>query len=116
MRAFFQHREATGLPALDTLMQDLRYAFRTLRRDAGSTVLAILIAGIGIGAGSTVFSVVNALLLRPLPFRDPGRWYGSPQGKTIAPKPSTTRTCGNRISHSAIWRAGPASTARATRN
>jgi predicted permease len=39
----------------------------------GSTVLAILIAGIGIGSASTVFSVVNALLLRPLPFRDPGR-------------------------------------------
>jgi predicted permease len=68
-----QHREAKGWPALDTLMQDLRYAFRTLRRDAGSTVFAILIAGIGIGASSTVFSVVNALLLRPLPFRDPGR-------------------------------------------
>jgi hypothetical protein len=50
MRGFFQHREARGLPALDTLMQDLRYAFRTLRRNAGSTVLAILIAGIGIGA------------------------------------------------------------------
>jgi predicted permease len=65
--------KAKTLPGLDTLMQDLRYAFRTLRRDAGSTVLAILIAGIGIGASSTVFSVVNALLLRPLPFRDPGR-------------------------------------------
>ncbi len=68
-----QHREARGLPALETLMQDLRYAFRTLRRDVGSTVFAILIAGIGIGASSTIFSVVNALLLRPLPFRDPGR-------------------------------------------
>jgi predicted permease len=65
--------KAKTLPGLDTLMQDLRYAFRTLRRDAGSTVLAILIAGIGIGASSTVFSIVNALLLRPLPFRDPGR-------------------------------------------
>jgi predicted permease len=68
-----QHREARGLPALETLMQDLRYAFRTLRRDVGSTVFAILIAGIGIGASSTIFSAVNALILRPLPFRDPGR-------------------------------------------
>jgi predicted permease len=65
--------KAKTLPGLGTLMQDLRYAFRTLWRDVGSTVLAILIAGIGIGASSTVFSVVNALLLRPLPFCDPGR-------------------------------------------
>ena len=44
-----------------------------MRRNAGSTVFAILIAGLGIGGASTVFSVVNALLLRPLPFRDPGQ-------------------------------------------
>ena len=67
------HREARGLPALDTILQDLRYTFRTLRRDAGFTTFAILIVGLGIGASSTVFSVVNALLLRPLPFRDPGQ-------------------------------------------
>ena len=55
------------------LAQDLRHSFRGMRRDAGFTAFAILIAGLGIGASSTVFSVVNALLLRPLPFRDPGR-------------------------------------------
>ena len=55
------------------LAQDLRYSSRGLRRDAGFTAFTILIAGLGIGASSTVFSVVNALLLRPLPFRDPGR-------------------------------------------
>jgi predicted permease len=55
------------------LAQDLRYAFRGMRRDAAFTAFVILIAGLGIGASSTVFSVVNALLLRPLPFRDPGR-------------------------------------------
>jgi predicted permease len=68
-----QHREARGLPALETLMRDLHFTFRTLRRDVGSTVFAILITGIGIGASSTMFSVVNTLLLRPLPFHDPGR-------------------------------------------
>ena len=68
-----QRRETSGLPALETVIQDLRYAYRTLRRDVGSTMFAILITGIGIGASSTMFSVVNALLLRPLPFRDPGR-------------------------------------------
>jgi predicted permease len=55
------------------LMQDLHHSFRGMRRDAGFTAFTILIAGLGIGASSTVFSVVNALLLRPLPFRDSGR-------------------------------------------
>jgi predicted permease len=53
------------------LLQDLRYTLRTLRRDAGFAVFAILIAGLGIGASATVFSVVNTLLLRPLPFERP---------------------------------------------
>ena len=53
------------------LLHDLRYTFRTLRRDAGFAVFAILIAGLGIGASATVFSVVNPLLLRPLPFEKP---------------------------------------------
>ncbi len=57
--------------AFPHLLQDLRYTFRTLRRDVGFTVFAILIAGLGIGASATVFSVVNTLLLRPLPFEKP---------------------------------------------
>jgi len=56
-----------------TLVQDLRYAIRTLRRDTGFAIFAIAIAGLGIGASATVFSVLNALLLRPLPFDDPER-------------------------------------------
>jgi predicted permease len=58
---------------IESLIQDLRYGFRGMRRNAGSTVFAILIVGLGIGGASTIFSVVNALLLRPLPFRDPGQ-------------------------------------------
>jgi predicted permease len=53
------------------LLQDLRYTARTLRRDAGFAVFAILIAGLGIGASVIVFSVVDTLLLRPLPFARP---------------------------------------------
>jgi predicted permease len=58
---------------LDSFVKDLRYSFRSLRRDAGFAAFAILIVGLGIGASSTLFSVVNALLLRPLPFKDPQR-------------------------------------------
>jgi predicted permease len=57
--------------SLDLLLRDLRYTFRTMRRDAAFTAFVILIAGLGIGASSTVFSVVNTLLLRPLPFAEP---------------------------------------------
>jgi predicted permease len=67
------HREVRGLPFLETLAQDLRYTVRTLRRDSSFAIFAILIVGLGIGASCTIFSVVNALLLRPLPFRDPRR-------------------------------------------
>jgi len=58
---------------LSDAAQDLRYAFRGMRREAGFAAFVILIAGLGIGASSTMFSLVNALLLRPLPFRDAGR-------------------------------------------
>ncbi|MGO4883469.1 MAG: ABC transporter permease [Bryobacteraceae bacterium] len=57
----------------DGILRDLRYTFRTLRRDPGFAAFAVLIVGLGIGASATVFSVVNALLLRPLPFHEPER-------------------------------------------
>jgi hypothetical protein len=64
------HREIRALPFLDTLRQDLRYTFRTMRQNAGFTAFAILIIGVGVGASSTIFSVVNTMLLRPLPLHD----------------------------------------------
>ncbi|HET9319490.1 MAG TPA: ABC transporter permease [Bryobacteraceae bacterium] len=64
---------ARHFPTIDSIRQDLRYTFRALGRDRAFTTFAVLIVGLGIGASSTVFSIVNTLLLRPLPFRDPGR-------------------------------------------
>ncbi len=68
-----QQRGARGLPWLDVLLQDLRYMFRTLRRDPVFAIVAVLILGLGIGANVAVFSVVNTLLLRQLPFSEPSR-------------------------------------------
>jgi predicted permease len=71
---------------MNDLAQDLRHAFRGMRRDAGFTTFVILIAGLGIGASSTIFSVVNALLLRPLPFHDADRlvWIANEEWSTQA--------------------------------
>ncbi|MEP6494281.1 MAG: ABC transporter permease [bacterium] len=63
-------------------LQDLRYALRTFRRSAGLTIVIVASLAIGIGANTAVFSVVNALLLKPLPYPDPDRltvlWLRSP--------------------------------------
>ena len=82
-----QSMEMWGWGRLDQLGQDLRYGFRGMRRNAGSTVFAILIVGLGIGGASTVFSVVNALLLRPLPFRDPGQLVWISNGENYSAQP-----------------------------
>jgi predicted permease len=78
-----RHREARTFMNLDILRQDLKYTLRTLRRDPGFTVVAVLILALAIGANVAVFSVVNNLMLRPLPFRDAQQltWIAPPPTK-----------------------------------
>jgi putative ABC transport system permease protein len=67
------HRGTRGFPRPDGWLRDVRYSLRTMRRDAGLTIFAVLIVGLGVGASVTVFSVVNAMWLRPLPFANPAQ-------------------------------------------
>jgi len=78
-----KHREARGLMTLDILGHDIRYTLRTLGRDRGFTAVAVLILALAIGANIAVFSVVNTILLRPLPFPNAQQlvWIAPPPAK-----------------------------------
>jgi len=81
-RAKEEGREARGVSFLEHLIQDLRFGVRMMLRSPGFTALAVLSLGLGIGANTAIFTLVNDLMLKSLPVRDPqqlvsfGRQYG----------------------------------------
>src|SRR5271168_4409075 len=68
-----QTREAWGWVTFERILQDVRYAFRQIRKSPGFAATAMLTLALGVGSVTAVFSVVNGVLLRPYAFRDPGQ-------------------------------------------
>jgi putative ABC transport system permease protein len=86
---------------MQTLWQDLGYGARMLLKKRGFTLIAVITLGLGIGANTTMFSVINGLLLRPMPFKDPERLVHLTE---TAPK-ARFETMGLSFTDFADWRA-----------
>ena len=80
------HREQRGLPMLETLLQDLRFGVRMLRKNPGFTLIAVVTLALGIGANTAVFSMFEGVVLAPLPYKDAERLVVVWQSNLRAPR------------------------------
>jgi hypothetical protein len=105
-------RQARGIQLFDTLRQDVRYGLRGLRRSPGFSAIAVIVLGIGIGATTVVFSIVNGVLLEALPYKDPQQLVlifekvpmGSTKFPALAPDFLTIRKLAQSYSGMAAFR------------
>ena len=83
------YRDQRGIPHLETLGRDIAHGLRVLRRDATFTAMVVLTLALGIGATTAIFTVVNGVLLRPLPFPQPERLIALGQSRDGTASPFT---------------------------
>jgi hypothetical protein len=89
-------RDSRSIPFVETLVHDVRYALRQIKRNPGFVVVAALTLGLGIGANTAIFSIVNTVLLKPLPYKDSDRLVriveNIPAAESLSGAPERTTT------------------------